>query len=65
MNIHKSMYFKFSMILNTAIIIIIAGYIAYLILTVTRAGAAGRKKRALANLEKLYQLYDSRKKGPN
>jgi hypothetical protein len=51
------------MILNTAIILIIVGYVAYLILTITRAGAAGKKKRALANLEKLYQLYNSRKKG--
>lgn len=65
MNIHKSMYFKFSMILNTAIILIIAGYVAYLILIITRCGAIGKKKRALANLEKLYQLYDSHKKGLN
>ena len=53
------------MILNTAIILIIAGYVAYLILIITRCGAIGKKKRALANLEKLYQLYDSRKREEN
>ena len=53
------------MILNTAIILIIAGYVAYLILIITRCGAAEKKKRALANLKKLYQLYDSRKREEN
>lgn len=52
------MYFRFFMILNTAIILVI-GYAAYLILTITR-GRARKKKRALANLKKLYQLYNSR-----
>jgi hypothetical protein len=43
-------------IVDIAIISIILGYVAYVVL-ITRAGSIRRKKNALANLEKLYQLY--------
>ncbi|MFH1671814.1 MAG: HD domain-containing protein [Pseudomonadota bacterium] len=45
------------MIVEFAIVFTILGYIAYVVLNTTRRGATRKKKNALANLEKLYQLH--------
>ncbi|NVM20476.1 MAG: hypothetical protein HWN68_01680 [Desulfobacterales bacterium] len=44
------------MIINIAIILTILASLVYVVLII-RVGAAGKKKNALINLEKLYQLY--------
>ena len=51
------------MLVNLAIILVVAGYIAYVVLSIRRRGHQTGKKRALANLSGLYEVYDKKVAG--